>query len=123
MLIKVRTYRPIRRFVLIQFTFPVLSVSLFIIILFATAIWLNKICKRDLSIENTSTFHQVYSFKELQRINDAKMCFWPDIDRYNELMPLSDVLATGIKPKLGKSIFFHETSCTKNRLVHLNARL
>lgn len=122
MLIKVRTYRPIRRFILIQFTFPVLSVSLFIVILFATAIWLNKTCKMDLSIENTSTFSHVYSFKEVQRINDAKMCFWPKIDNYDDVMLLSDVLTPEIKPKPGKSIFFHETSCTENSKVHLNAR-
>lgn len=35
---------------------------------------------------------------------------------------LEDVMEAGRKPTLGKTIFFHETSCSTNGLVWLNAR-
>lgn len=35
---------------------------------------------------------------------------------------LEDISESETKPKLGKSIFFHETSCGRNGIVRLNAR-
>lgn len=35
---------------------------------------------------------------------------------------LEDILFSERQPKRGKSIFFHETSCSTNYLVQLNAR-
>ncbi|XP_031632385.1 lactosylceramide 4-alpha-galactosyltransferase-like [Contarinia nasturtii] len=56
----------------------------------------------------------------------AKQCFklkstsvGADISSINFF---EDVMKSGKHPTLGKTIFFHETSCSTNNLVHLNAR-
>lgn len=122
MLIKVKI---IRRFTLFRFTSSVLSVSLFIIILFGLAIWIDQTCNIEESSVNTRLLSNfVDNSKELQRINGAKCCFWPtNNERFTDLKLLEDIVEAAIKPQSnGNGIFFHETSCSKNGIIQLNAR-
>lgn len=123
MLIKVKTYRPIRRFILIRFTFPVLSVCLLTIILFGIAIWVDKTCNREESVWIPPASQKAYNLEERRRINEARSCFWPSTNRLQEgIELLEDVLEAETKPSLGKSVFFHETTCLPRGIVQLNAR-
>lgn len=122
MMIKVKTYRPFRRFILIQF--PLLSACLLIVALFAIAIWIAKTCEQEDSIKRSQfSPHSFYSFEETLRIKEAKRCFRPKNDGiYENLQLLDDVLEGKKRPQPNNSIFFHETSCSENGLVVLNAR-
>lgn len=62
--------------------------------------------------------------------------FLPDVERAKQCFHLNaavgeniayikffeDVMESRKKPTPGKSIFFHETTCSKDGLLHLNAR-
>lgn len=55
----------------------------------------------------------------------AKQCFGLDRHTFHpdpKIAYLEDVMESQRKPKLGKTVFFHETSCLKDGIVHLNAR-
>lgn len=59
-------------------------------------------------------------------VTKAKQCFKlkPNhiSDRSISISFFEDVLESKKRPTPGKSIFFHETSCGSDGLVHLNAR-
>lgn len=58
-------------------------------------------------------------------VTKAKDCFrLKSIDEAKKvsILPLEDVLESKRMPTPGKSIFFHETSCSRTGLVQLNAR-
>lgn len=59
-------------------------------------------------------------------VDNAKKCFALSEHRlppdFGTITLLEDISHSVKKPKPGKSIFFHETSCARNGLVHLNAR-
>lgn len=123
MLIKVKTYRPIRRLILIRFQIPVLSGCFLLIILFAASIWLNMSCNRDESVLVSIIPHKAYSLNEIQRIKEAKRCFRPTTEKFHDnVQPLEDILEAEKRPQPGQSIFFHETSCTTNGIIQVNAR-
>lgn len=42
--------------------------------------------------------------------------------RNKNITMLEDILEATRKPTLGKTIFFHETSCSPNGLIHLDTR-
>lgn len=56
----------------------------------------------------------------------AKQCFRLNSaaigDDISSINFFEDVMESNRKPTPGRSIFFHETSCSKDGLVHLNAR-
>lgn len=54
----------------------------------------------------------------------AKQCFQLNGigDDLSSINFFEDVMESKRKPTPGRSIFFHETSCSKDGLVHLNAR-
>lgn len=55
----------------------------------------------------------------------AKQCFrlnTVNIDDISLINFFEDVMESKRKPTPGRTIFFHETSCSKDGLVHLNAR-
>lgn len=54
----------------------------------------------------------------------AKQCFQLNgiSDDLSSINFFEDVMESKRKPTPGRSIFFHETSCSKDGLVHLNAR-
>lgn len=108
MLIQVKTYRPTRRIILIR---CILLVPLLTIVLFGVAIWVSK---------HSQILGQKYSSNQIQRINDAKSCFWPK-RAYNNFR-LLDMLEAEKSPQPVNAIFFHETSCTRNLTIQLNAR-
>lgn len=122
-MIQVKTYRPFRQFILIRCRFPLLSVCLFMVLLFGMAIWLAKICEKEKLTEISRISHPIYSFEEKLRIKEAKCCFRLKDDKiYDGLQLLDDVLEAERRPQPDNTIFFHETSCTKNGVVVLNAR-
>lgn len=57
---------------------------------------------------------------------DPQKCFTTFGENHSpaigEINLLEDISESETKPKLGKSIFFHETSCGRNGMVRLNAR-
>lgn len=63
------------------------------------------------------------SFEEMLRIKEAKRCFRPkEQGIYDNLELLDDILEADKAPQPDQSIFFHETTCTQNGVVLLNAR-
>lgn len=56
----------------------------------------------------------------------AKECFHLNAaaigDDISSINFFEDVMESKRKPTPGRSIFFHETSCSKDGLIHLNAR-
>lgn len=123
MLIKVRTYHPIRRLILIRFTSPIVGVSLFIVILFGLVIWIDQTCHtKETSVSSRFPQH-IYDLEKLNRINEAKRCFQPAInDRLPNFKLLEDVFEAETTPQPDNGIFFHETSCSKDGMIRLNAR-
>lgn len=64
----------------------------------------------------------VVSFWFESDIQYARKCFTASyLKEQVGLVSLSDVMVHERKPKLGKTIFFHETSCS-NGIIQLNAR-
>lgn len=61
------------------------------------------------------------SFWSESDIQYARKCFRGSSYRNNEIVLLHDVLEADRKPQMGKTIFFHETSCL-NGVIRLNAR-
>lgn len=59
--------------------------------------------------------------KSSKQVEEAKNCFRLKVDS-QEVLLLDDVMEAEKKPTPGKSIFFHETSCSTNGLISLNAR-
>lgn len=58
-------------------------------------------------------------------VERAKQCFYLDEaigDDISSINFFEDVMESKRMPTPGRSIFFHETSCSKDGLVHLNAR-
>lgn len=54
--------------------------------------------------------------------DDARKCFMHRVVERGSIVFLADVIKSEKKPQYGKSIFFHETSCSSKGLVQLNAR-
>lgn len=109
------------RFIPIRIVFTLLCVFLCLIVLFCTKCFENKY-KRVEKWQFQSKSSE-YSIKERLRIKNAKKCFQPKNEMiYTDLQMLPDVLASKTRPKPNKAIFFHETSCIQNGIVHLNAR-
>lgn len=55
----------------------------------------------------------------------AKQCFRLNAaigDEISTIKFFEDVMEAKRKPRPGRSIFFHETSCSRDGTVHLNAR-
>lgn len=126
-MIQVKTYRPFRRFVLIRFKFSLLCLFLLTVILFGTVIWMSENCNSSESMhfvmQMQSTSWQLHTADELQQIKEAKSCFQPENSRvFENVQLLKDVLEAEEKPKPGKAIFFHETSCIQNGIAVLNSR-
>lgn len=69
----------------------------------------------------TSKNKEEHTKSELEHIRKAKICF-DSIKSYQKLQPLEDVMKS--PPKHDKTIFFHDTSCTrdKNGTVTFTAR-
>lgn len=63
----------------------------------------------------------VWSFRE-NTVAKAKKCFQFTDQNPGSIVFFEDVMQSKKQPTPGKSIFFHETSCTKDGLIHLNAR-
>lgn len=63
-------------------------------------------------------------WSKLSDISAAKNCFkyTPGMLQHFEIHFLEDIVLSTKQPKNGKNIFFHETSCSTNGLVKLNAR-
>lgn len=58
-------------------------------------------------------------------VERAKQCFRLTTalgDAISTINFFEDVMESKRKPTPGRSVFFHETSCAKDGLVHLNAR-
>lgn len=58
-------------------------------------------------------------------VRKAKQCFKLNVSpnvAVGSIQFFDDVIKSNRKPTPGKSIFFHETSCSKNGIVQLNAR-
>lgn len=57
---------------------------------------------------------------------NAKKCFQhkssAELEAAHTIEFLEDVMAADERPRSGKTIFFHETSCLDDHLVRLNAR-
>lgn len=52
-------------------------------------------------------------------------CYQRTTNKHNneyEINYLKDVMEADRQPNTGDSIFFHETTCSKSGLVHLNSR-
>lgn len=65
----------------------------------------------------------VPNFVEFQPdgLNKAAQCYrWPKTN--HSIRYFDDVLDAKIQPKIGQTIFFHETTCSKTGIVHLNAK-
>lgn len=117
---KSKNYESFPRFVLIRCAFSlilmcfILSMLMSLLVLMGTLSTLNE----SMSLSRISR-----DFEEILRIKESKKCFWPSNGGiYDDLELLEEILEAEIKPKPGKSIFFHETSCTKNGIISLNAR-
>lgn len=68
-----------------------------------------------------STFTIVVWTFFVSDVSKAKQCFRLKPDTLG-VVYFEDVLESKKHPTPGKSIFFHETSCATDGLVHLNAR-
>lgn len=56
-------------------------------------------------------------------VRNAKQCFRPKLpSNLGSIKYFEDVMDSNKMPSPGKSIFFHETSCSKSGIVQLNAR-
>lgn len=136
LLLKVTTFKPIRRIILIRFTFSLYITCILMMILVGSTIWINSNCEMEM-IPSKNQRNQLESriFQSFQRpkdvpdfienfqIEQAKRCFVPKNNSiYDDIELLEDVLESEKRPKPGKSIFFHETSCTEDGIVVLNAR-
>lgn len=55
-------------------------------------------------------------------VTKAKECFRLKSIEKSSILLFEDVMESKRMPTPGKSIFFHETSCSKTGLVQLNAR-
>lgn len=132
LLLKVTTFKPIRRIVLIRFTFSLYVTILLMMIFIGSTVWITRNCElREIIVQNQQSQHfvrvenskNIRNFSEIFKIKEAKRCFLPRDNRiYDGINLLEDVLDSGKRPTPGKSIFFHETSCTKNGIVVLNPR-
>lgn len=121
MMIRVKTYRPFRRSISIRFGFPLLSTCFFTVLLFGIVIWFAKTCEKEKPMKKLQVSQS--NFEEMLRIEKAKRCFRPkDQGIYDNLELLDDILEADKVPQPDQSIFFHETSCTQNGVVLLNAR-
>lgn len=57
------------------------------------------------------------------RGRNFKSCFINQLNSDDEpIQFLDDIMASKKKPQMGKTIFFHETSCASDGIVKLNAR-
>lgn len=69
-----------------------------------------------------STFHMVFYLKGSNDIvSYAKHCFQLKVDR-KDIIFIEDISESEIQPSLDRCIFFHETSCSTNGIISLNAR-
>lgn len=117
MIIQVRTGKPCRRFIFVRFRFSLLSVCLLLVASVATFIWLSNLCELQKLIRKSK------DVKMVSKIEGAKNCYRSNNEKvFDDLELLEDVLQAEYKPKLGRSIFFHETSCTRDGICLLNAR-
>lgn len=117
MIIQVQTGKPYQRFLFVRFRFSLLSVCLLLVIMVATFIWFSNLCELQ-------KLHQSKDVKMINTIEKAKNCYRSKNkhEMFNDLKWLEDVLEAAYTPKPDKSIFFHETSCTHDGLLRLNAR-
>lgn len=136
LLLKVTTFKPIRRIILIRFTFSLYITCILMVILVGSTIWINSNCEMEMIqsknqrnqpesriFESFQRPKEVLNFNENFQIEKAKSCFVPkNHSIYSGIELLEDVLKSEKRPKPGKSIFFHETSCTEDGIVVLNAR-
>lgn len=63
-----------------------------------------------------------YNETELQKIEMGKKCYKLGSNAVKGFKLLDDILESKQKPKPGKSIFFHVTTCSTNGSIILNAR-
>lgn len=109
-----------QRIIFIRFVFSMLIVYLVVFMIMSLfVIW-----EKYSELNESARFSQIIrDFDDILRIKDAKNCYWPTNNGiYDTLELLEDVMKSRNEPKPGKSIFFHETSCTANGIVSLNAR-
>lgn len=105
MILQVKTVKARRRFLCVRLRFSLSNVCFLLVILTTALIWIVKWCELE----------------KLEKIKQAKGSCWPELN-VTALKLLEDVLEAEFKPRPDRSIFFHETSCTKNGTVILNAR-
>lgn len=122
MMIRVKTYQPFRRSISIRFGFHLLTACFFTVLLFSVVIiWFAKTCEKEKVMKKLQVSQS--SFEEMLRIKEAKRCFRPkEQGIYDNLELLDDILEADKAPQPDQSIFFHETTCTQNGVVLLNAR-
>lgn len=121
MLMQLRGYKPIARFILIRLTFSLVIACVLTITLITTVVWTRGFQKTDILRSQHEYRRQSYNLEEIVRINEAKRCFEPIHERSKTHL-LDDILEGDLKPNPGKSIFFHETSCIPSGTIVLNAR-
>lgn len=64
------------------------------------------------------------SIAELEPIqfNNGSQCYLSTAKHANAIKYFDDILDAKKQPTIGKAIFFHETRCSKNGIVKLNAK-
>ena len=67
---------------------------------------------------------KVPSVKELKPniLNDNNRCYYKSPDANDTISYLDNILDAEKRPKPGKAIFFHKTSCSETGVMKLNAK-
>lgn len=105
-----------------KFPYSLIAACAFVtlIIIFLYQITSEEEIIEEITFETIETVTR-YTDSELQRINGAKKC-WQLQNNDTEIEFLEDILESDKQPELGKSIFFHITSCSTAGRVELLAR-
>lgn len=136
-MLKVTTFKPFRRVILVRFSLSVYILCFLLIILLGSIVWIKSSCESNCALNRIVSQNQAnhivfekeqiskkfFSIEEIWKIEEAKRCFLPpNINIYDGIELLEDILSSEKRPMPGNSIFFHETSCTTDGKVVLNAR-
>lgn len=91
-----------------------LLLLVFVLVLTVTILTGSNLLKRISFVPNFVEFQPV-------NLNKAAQCYRSP-DHSNSINYFVDVLDAKIQPKIGQTIFFHETTCSETGIVHLNAK-